>query len=160
MNRDALFIKMVLHAWNLNIARATKAFNSFTDDELYLEVAPGKNRIIYLLGHLTTVHDMMLPLLGLGERHYTQLDEAFINNPDRETVDLPSAQLLREHWVDINAVLTANLNSLTADDWFSKHTIVSDNDFAKEPHRNKLSIVITRTNHIAYHLGQIALVKK
>jgi len=160
MNRDALFIKMVLHAWDLYNTRATKAFNGFTDEELYLEIAPGKNRVIYLLGHLTAVHDMMLPLLALGERHYTQLDEPFINNPDREIADLPSAQSLRDHWTNINGILAGHFAKLTPDEWFSKHTIVSDDDFAKEPHRNRLSVVITRTNHVAYHLGQIALTKK
>jgi hypothetical protein len=32
----------------------------------YQEVAPGKNRLIYLWGHLTAVHDAMLPLLVWG----------------------------------------------------------------------------------------------
>ena len=160
MNRDDLFIKMVLHAWDLNNKRATKTFDGLSDEQLFTEVAPGKNRVIYLLGHLIAVHDMMLPLLGLGERHYTHLDEAFIDNPDREIADLPSVQQLRAHWVNINDILAKHFSSLTAADWFTKHSNVSDVDFANEPHRNKLSVVITRTNHVSYHLGQIVLIKK
>jgi len=160
VNKEDLFVKMVLHAWDLNNKRVTKTFDSLNDEQLLDEIAPAKNRVIYLLGHLAAVHDMMLPLLGLGERQYTQLDEAFVDNPDREIADLPSPEQLRTHWLNINEVLAKQFASLTAADWFTRHSMVSEEDFAKEPHRNKLSIVISRTNHASYHLGQIVLVKK
>ena len=35
----------------------------------------------------------------------------------------------------------------------------TDEDFAKEPARNKLSVLLNRTNHLAYHLGQLRLLK-
>ncbi|MBS1566282.1 MAG: DinB family protein, partial [Bacteroidetes bacterium] len=78
-----LFVKMSLDAWNQQLQRMNKTFSNFTDEELQLEVAPGRNRVIYLLGHMAAVHDRMLPLLGLGDRFYPQLDEAFIANPDK-----------------------------------------------------------------------------
>ncbi len=159
VNKEDLFVKMALHAWDLNIKRVTKAFDGFTDEQLFTEIAPGKNRVIYLLGHLTAVHDMMLPLLGLGERQFTHLDEAFIDNPDREIADLPNVHELRAHWGTINDILAKRFSALSTDEWFSKHTMVSDDDFVKEPHRNRLSIVISRTNHASYHLGQIILIK-
>ena len=40
---------------------------------------------------------------------------------------------------------------------FEKHTAVSEEDFSKEPHRNKLNIVISRTSHLQYHTGQLVL---
>ena len=43
---------MALHSWNTQIARAEKIFNSYSEAEFYEAVAPGKNRIIYLYGHL------------------------------------------------------------------------------------------------------------
>ena len=47
------------------------------------------------------------------------------------------------------------------EDWFTKHSAISAEDFAKEPHRNKLNILINRTVHQGYHMGQLAyLVKK
>ncbi len=36
---------------------------------------------------------------------------------------------------------------------------VSDEDFEKEPHRNKLNIIVTRTSHLSYHTGQLILLK-
>jgi hypothetical protein len=41
-----------------------------------------------------------------------------------------------------------------------KHTAVSDADFAKEPHRNRLSVVLNRAGHVQYHLGQLVWFKK
>jgi hypothetical protein len=57
-----------MNAWKQNIERAGKIFSGRSTADLQQEVAPGKNRLIYLWGHLTAVHDAMLPLLGLGPR--------------------------------------------------------------------------------------------
>ena len=38
--------------------------------------------------------------------------------------------------------------------------IVSDEDFAREPHRNKLNVLISQTNHLSYHPGQLSLPAK
>ncbi|MFM7485578.1 MAG: hypothetical protein ACKO13_01525 [Cytophagales bacterium] len=44
-------------------------------------------------------------------------------------------------------------------DWLMRHTAVSEEDFKKEPHRNRLNVMLSRVSHKASHLGQIALVK-
>src|ERR1700738_2598333 len=147
MDKQQLFVKMALNAWEANVKRAIALFNNFTDEELFQEVAPGKNRVIYLLGHLIAVHDMMLPLLGLGERQYLKLDEAFISNPDKLIKELSSPGELRTYWININDILLSRFNSLSPDEWFQKHVMISDEDFVKEPHRNRLSVLISRTNH-------------
>jgi hypothetical protein len=46
------------------------------------------------------------------------------------------------------------------DEWFTRHNNVSAADFANEPHRNKLNIIINRTNHTSYHLGQLVYLAK
>jgi hypothetical protein len=45
------------------------------------------------------------------------------------------------------------------EDWLKKHTAVSDEDFVKDPTRNRLAILMNRTNHASYHLGQAALAR-
>ena len=40
-------------------------------------------------------------------------------------------------------------------EWVEKHTSVSAEDFAKEPHRNRYTILLTRTMHMALHFGQV-----
>ena len=146
--------------WELNIKRATSTFESFNDDDIYTEVSPGKNRVVYLLGHLIAVHDMMQPLLGMGPRLYSQLDDTFISNPDKKIKTLPPVTELRTYWTNLNDVLMNKFHNMPVEEWFQKHSSISEEDFAKEPHRNKLSVLITRINHLTYHLGQIALAKK
>lgn len=54
-------------------------FSILSDEELQTEIAPGRNRVYYLLGHLTAHHDCLLPLLGIGSRLHPELDETFID---------------------------------------------------------------------------------
>ncbi len=159
-NKDQLFIKMALNAWNSHIKKATAAFDQLDDEGLQKEIAPGRNRVIYVLGHLTAVHDGMLPILGLGNRQYPGLDSIFIREPDNAGTALPPAQSLREQWKSINGTLDKHFAELSPDAWFGPHTLVSKEDFEKEPWRNKLNVLINRTNHLAHHLGQLVLVLK
>jgi hypothetical protein len=155
-----LIVKSVLDAWNSRLEAANKTFDSLTDEQLQNEVAPTKNRAIYLLGHLTAVHDKMLPLLNFEQLQYPHLEDAFLNKPDKAVSEIPSAKELRADWKNINLKLAAHFSKLSPDEWFERHTSVSEADFVKEPHRNRLNVVIGRTNHLAYHLGQLALLKK
>jgi hypothetical protein len=159
-NQQDLFITTVLSNWELAVKRASKIFDAYSDEQLLQPIAPGKNRVVYLLGHLTAVHDHMLPLLGLEERKYPQLDDLFISNPDNAATALPPMSELRNQWTAINALLTEKLSGWTPGEWLERHTAVSAEDFAKEPHRNRLNIVLNRTGHLSYHLGQLALLKK
>jgi hypothetical protein len=156
---STLFIKTVLANWETAINRATGYFDKCSDADLLKPIAPGKNRIIYLLGHLTAVSDRMLPLLGLGDRHYPHLDDLFVLKPDDTGAAMPSGAELRKQWKDINKELTEKLRSWKPEEWLMKHESVSAEDFAKEPHRNRLGVVLSRTGHVSYHHGQLALVK-
>jgi hypothetical protein len=157
MTNDGIFSLTVLNSWKLNISRFDKTLGDLTDDELQQQVAPGKNRVFYLLGHLTVTHDRMFPLLGLGERLFPELDDAYITNPDRALGDPLSATELRKAWAEVNKKLTGAFEEFTMQDWLQKHAAVSDEDFAEDPSRNRLAVVISRTNHASYHSGQAIL---
>ena len=153
-------VTVALNNWDQSIKRTTETFNNLSDEELFHEIAPGKNRAVYLLGHLAAVHDRMLPLLGLGERQYPFLDEAFISNRDKAISNLPAVEELRSHWKKINEALSQQFRPMEAEEWLQRHTAVSEEDFAKEPHRNRLNVLLSRTSHLQYHLGQLVLLKK
>jgi uncharacterized damage-inducible protein DinB len=157
-NKD-LFVQMALGAWNTQISRADKYFGALSDEDFNKQVAPGKNSIKYLIGHLIAVNDGMISLYGLGNRSYAHFDEAFIKNPDRSNLQMPDAAELKEHWKKSNQELSGYFNNMSADDWFSRHTAMTDEDHIKEPGRNKLSVLLNRTSHIAYHLGQLMLAR-
>ena len=85
--------------------------------------------------------------------------QIFLKNADKVITQIPSATELRNFWVKQCEVLKQKFDSLKPEEWFEKHTAVSAEDFAKEPHRNKLNIILTRTTHLQYHLGQLVLLK-
>ena len=160
MTNEELFAKTTINSWKLAIDRLDQAFSSLSDGELQTEVAPGRNRVFYLLGHLTAVHDRLFPLLGFGERLHPELDEDFLTNPDRKSPDRVSAADLRHAWSEVNQKLMAAFVALPAGDWLKKHDAVSEEDFAKEPLRNRLAVLQSRTLHAGFHGGQIILALK
>ena len=161
MTPEQTLVASALLAWKQQIERAQKMFAPLNDEQLRKEIAPGKNRLIYLYGHLVAVHDGMRPLLDLGPRLHPELDAAFLAGKDRSVTDaeLPSAADLKRMWDEVHNSLNDGINAFTAADWARRHTAVSEEDFAKNPLRNRMAILHSRTSHIAYHLGQGALVK-
>ena len=157
MTNEEKYVAVALNGWKGSIDRADKMFSSLSNQEVLNEIAPGKNRLIYLWGHLTATHDAMLPLLGIGPRLHPEFDVAFISNPDKTQVDIPSVDLVRNAWREVNGKLFEGFASFLAADWLKRHSAVSEEDFAKEPLRNRLAILLSRTNHLAYHVGQTAL---
>lgn len=159
MTTDASLIDVALRGWKTNIDRADKLFSSMSEKELQEQIAPGKNRRIYLWGHLTSINDALIPLLGFGERLHPKLD-SFVSEPDHSAPDLISAKELKRVWDEINARLAAEFARLSPAEWAQKHASVSAEDFAREPHRNRFAILLGRTSHLAYHLGQANLAKE
>jgi hypothetical protein len=156
MDQNSLFVGTVLNGWKQVIDRLNKSFDSFTDADLQREVSPGRNRVYYLLGHLTAVHDRLIPLLRLGNRLYPELDDTFISNPDRKAGNQgPSASELRKAWTKVNTQLTQAFDGLRPEEWLERHDSVTEADFVKEPLRNRLAVLLSRTSHAALHEGQI-----
>jgi uncharacterized damage-inducible protein DinB len=158
MTSHKLSVQVAINSWRLVVERANKIFSSLTEDELLKEVASGRNRLIYLLGHLTTIHDAMFPCLG--ERLHPELDAIFVSSPDKTGAQLPPVGELRKYWDEVNGKLLSQFASLSADEWLQRHYAMSEEDYAKDPTRNRLAVLLSRTNHMSYHLGQITLALK
>ncbi len=157
--KEETIIKMVVDAWNTRVKRLDNLLSELTDEQLLKEVAPGRNRGIYILGHLTEVNNAMLPLLNIGERIAPDVFKTFLQTPDKDVVDLPPVNEVRQEWNNVKAELANQFLKMQPDDWFQRHTNVSEEDFVKEPHRNKLNVLISRTNHLDYHIGQLVFLK-
>jgi hypothetical protein len=152
--------ELALRNWKAQVDRADKFFGGLAEDDLLQEVAPGKNRLIYLLGHLTATHDALIPLLGFGERRHPELDLLFLPNPDRAVETTVSGKELKRLWTETNEILWQEFSKLAAADWLERHSAVTQEDFVREPYRNRFNILLGRTAHIAYHLGQAILARR
>src|SRR5580692_4967067 len=98
MENESSYVALALKSWKTQIDRADKLFGGLSSEEIQREIAPGRNRLLYLWGHLTAVHDAMLSLLSLGERLYPEFDVAFVSNPDKSRADIPSHEQVRRAW--------------------------------------------------------------
>ena len=78
MGNEGSYVALGLKAWKAQIDRADELFGGLSSEGVLQEVAPGRNRLLYLWGHLTAIHDAMLPLLGLSERLHPEFDVAFV----------------------------------------------------------------------------------
>src|SRR3984957_15380102 len=117
MGNDGSYVALALKVWKAQIDRADKLFGGLSSEGVLREVAPGKNRLLYLWGHLTAIHDAMLPLLGLSERLHPEFDVAFISNPDRSRADVPSHERVRQAWNSVNGELSAGFEKMSWPYW-------------------------------------------
>jgi DinB superfamily len=158
MGVENVMVRNAVGSWKQVVGQVDKVIGGFGDEELQREVAPGRNRLYYLLGHLTAVHDRMIATLRLGQRLHPELDEEFIVKADKTDLDdeLPAGEL-RKAWREVNDKVTAAMEKLSADEWLERHDSVSAEDFAKEPQRNRLAVLLSRTVHAAMHEGQMRL---
>lgn len=102
----------------------------------------------------------MLPLLRFEEAKYPEPQPLFLHLPDKAADAIPSALQLRQQWKDVNGTLSNHIKNLPADDWFTRYSSISEEDFIKEPHRNRLNVLLDRIIHLSNHRGQLLLLKK
>src|ERR1700730_5411958 len=70
MGNEGSCVVLGLKVWKTQIDRADKLFGTLSSEGVLREIAPGRNTVLYLWGHLTAIHDAMLPLLGLRENDF------------------------------------------------------------------------------------------
>jgi hypothetical protein len=159
MTNEELLVATALGSWKQILGRADSVIAKYTDEQLDRHVAPGRNRVRYLIGHLVAINDRLFVGLGIGERLYAELDAAYVTNPDGTLPDPVSTEELKKAWFEVHSKLTAAFEQMTAAQWLERHSAVSEEDFAKEPLRNRLAMLLSRTNHVSMHLGQALLAR-
>src|ERR1700753_1912613 len=105
MNDKELLIKMALDSWQGQLSAVNNLLGKLSDEQLENEIAPGRNRGVYLLGHLIAVHDLMLPLFRFEESIYPELQAAFVDSPDKTISTIPPINQLKDQWDEVNEKL-------------------------------------------------------
>src|SRR5487761_479918 len=112
MASDELVSEVAVAGWKRTIESINRLLSALTDDELLMEVAPRRNRVYYIVGHLAAHHDRLLAMLGIGERLHPELDKSFIENPDRTSPDELSPAEVRQALVEVNESLTRGIEAM------------------------------------------------
>jgi uncharacterized damage-inducible protein DinB len=152
-------LDICLLQWKTYNTRMQKLFDTLDDKRYTQPIAEGSNSPSWILGHLVETEDALLELFGIGARLYPDLKDIYHHTRGtNQSGHLPKEELVKR-WKAVSAELDKAFNSWSEADWLGKHNAVSEEDFKKEPHRNKLNVMLSRVGHKASHLGQVAMMK-
>ena len=121
---ETRMIDSALRAWKSTADQIDKFFGALSPEQLEQEIAPGRNRLIYLWGHIAALNDGVFPLVGLRSRLYPEMEVMFIANPDRAAITIYSAEQLKQAWNQINERLLAGFSVWSPAEWLERHTAV------------------------------------
>ena len=158
--QSRMMTKMILTAWENQNKRFSVLIEKLSEEELANECSPGRNTGVYLLGHIIAVHDDLFRLLGLRDKMYPEYLEMFLKSADKSGHTFPSVATLKSNYDKVTEELNNHFSKMDDENWLSKHTAVSEEDFEKTPTRNKLNVLISRTVHLSNHFGQMMFLDK
>jgi uncharacterized damage-inducible protein DinB len=150
-------LDICLIQWDTYNRSMQKVLDSISDENFQKPIVPGGNSPSWVLGHLADTDDALLELFGIRSRMYPELAKIYHHERGGNQIGHLSRQELESAWKSILAVLDTTFKSMSESDWLARHMVVSEEDFKKQPHRNKLNVMLSRVAHKASHLGQIAL---
>jgi uncharacterized damage-inducible protein DinB len=129
--------------------------NNFTDDELKLEIAPGKNYALWIVCHLVASDDDFSMFMGRGGLLYPEYAELFSQGKKLIPFEqCPSPKDVRnalEKVIEKNKLVYSSLND---EELNEPHALMNDpeNDFFK----TKARVIMAWQLHQVYHTGQLA----
>jgi len=153
-------LEICLIQWNTYNRIMQKTLDAISEENFHKEITPGRNTPSWLLGHLADTDDALLELFGIRGRMFPELAKIYHHERGSNQSGHLSKEELNARWKAIIAELDGAFQSMKESDWLSRHMNISEEDFKKEPHRNKLNVMLSRVTHKASHLGQIALLVK
>lgn len=153
-------IEICLLQWTAYNSRMQKVFDALTDENYNKPITLGGNSPSWLMGHLADTDDRLLEMFGIRQRMFPDLEKIYHHERGVNQAGHLSKAELNARWKTILAELDNAFKNMTESDWFARHAAVTEEDFKKEPHRNKLNVMLSRVSHKASHLGQVAMLGK
>jgi hypothetical protein len=153
-------IEICLIQWTTYNARMQKMMDTINDQNYNAPITLNGNSPSWLFGHLVDTDDKLLELFGIRSRMFPELEKIYHHEKgSNQKGHLAKGELISK-WTQISAELDKAFKAWNEKDWLGRHNAVSEEDFIKEPHRNKLNVMLSRVAHKASHLGQVAMQPK
>ena len=131
--------------------------SGLADEDFNLELAPGKNNGVWILGHLIVCDDDFSEYMGKDEILYPQYIELFgqhtkVQSPEK----YPSVKELRESWKKVCEKNVKVYKQITDEELKEDHALVknAEDDYFK----TKENIIMHWQLHEMYHAGQLAVI--
>jgi len=153
-------LDICLLQWDTYNRRIQMVLDTIGEEDFHTPILARGNSPSWLLGHLADTDDVLLELFGIRTRMFPELAKIYHHDRGSNQSGHLSKEELSEKWNAIVSELDRTFKSMSEADWHARHMAVSEEDFKKEPHRNKLNVMLSRVTHKASHLGQIAMQAK
>jgi hypothetical protein len=153
-------IEICLLQWTTYNTRMQKMLDTISDQNFNTPITANGNTPSWLFGHLVDTDDKLLELFGIRNRMFPELEKIYHHERGNNQKDHLSKVDLIAKWKAISSELDKAFQSWSEKEWMSRHNAVSEEDFKKEPQRNKLNVMLSRVAHKASHMGQVAMQHK
>lgn len=150
-------LEICLLQWETYNRRMQKVLDELKESQYHKPIVPGGNTPSWLMGHLVDTDDKLLELFGIRQRLFPDLSTIYHHERGTNQTGHLEKAILIERWKKILEELNNAFRTMNEAQWMGRHQAVSEEDFKKEPHRNKLNVMLSRVGHKASHLGQIAM---
>ncbi len=132
------------------------SINPLTNEDLKMELSPGKNHGIWLLGHLVVCDDDFSLYMGKGELLYPEIYEIFgYGSKPLPPEEYWPAEKLRECWKKVCEKNRKIYSELTDAELKEQHAKVED--IEKDYFKTKERICTYWQLHQMYHAGQLGI---
>ncbi len=153
---DTIISKKFYQQYLMMIEWVNIYINSLTDEEFEMELSPGKNRGVWILGHMITSDDEFSVFMGKGDLLFPYYPELFGQGSKLQPLQsYPEVSELRQQW---NDVIEKNKNiyeNLKDEELEQPHNNIVEGkeDFFK----TKARVIMAWHLHQMYHAGQLGL---
>jgi len=152
-----LIVKKFAEQFEAMVEWVNGNIDPLTDDELNMEIAPGKNHGVWILGHLITSDDDFSVFMEKGDLLFPEYFEIFGQGSKLQPVEnYPPVSLLREQWksvVEKNRKIYTELSDEELNEPHGRMQNPPEEDFFKTKQR----IIYFWQLHQMYHAGQLSV---
>ncbi len=153
---ENVLVQQYLKQYRMMLEWVDGQLNALSDEEYNLELSPGKNTGIWILGHLVVSDDDFSVFLGKGELLFPEYTEVFGQGSKLQKAEIyPSVSKLKEAWKKVSEKNLEIYSGLTDKELNEPHSMVKN--YETDYFKTKDKVIMAWHLHQAYHAGQIAI---
>lgn len=143
--------KMLINDWIDGLLK------SFKDEDYLIEISPGKNHGVFILGHLVASDDDFSLYMGKGDFLFPEYQDMFASgSPLKPASEYPTVKEILEKWKAVCDKNEKIYQELTDAELSEYHELCKDPE--KDWFKTKARVVQAWQLHQNYHAGQLAVI--
>lgn len=147
---------VLAHQYRMMVEWVTEYIDALSDEDLKMELSPGKNHGVWILGHMIVSDDDFSVYMGKGELLYPRWSEKLGQRSKlMPPENYPPVPELREMWKKVCEKNFKIYETITDEELPQHHALykASEPDYFKTKDR----VIMSWQLHQMYHAGQLAV---